>query len=82
MILFGQLFYSFAFTFICCELGERVRKAFVSIENDVDQFSWYLFPFGIWKMLPMFMAAAEEPVILWGIESMPCTREYFQQVSP
>ena len=67
-------------TFIACELGQRMSDAFEGIEFTIDQFDWHLFPIEIQQMLPMIMAAAQQPVLLECFGSIACTRETFKKV--
>lgn len=73
--------FAFATVFIACELGQRMYNAFEKIDFNIEQLKWYLFPSKIKRLLPMIIAAAQEPVEMECFGSMTCTREVFEKVS-
>lgn len=54
--------------------------AFIGIDHAMDQMNWYKLPVKLCKMLPIVMAAAQEPVYLRVFGSKACAREDFQKV--
>lgn len=78
--LFGQMFWSFALVYLVCNFGHKVSAAFEEIDSAFDQMSWYLFPYEMWKRLPIIVAAAQQPAELAVFGSISCSREDFKKV--
>lgn len=77
--LFGVVF----ILFIACELPEQTLNKITEINHEISQLNWYLFPSKMKKMLPLFVAVANdvEIVEIKCFGSIPCNRETFKGVS-
>lgn len=80
-ILIFQVIGAFFFLVVLCEFGGRLTTAHDEIDSAILQLSWYRFPVGLKKMLPMVLSIVQEEVVLRGIGSAVCSRETFQRVS-
>lgn len=76
-----MVFWSFAQIFLFCEFGERLTGRFNEIDQQVNQCDWYTFPLQIQKLLPIFLKGTQNPIVLYGIGELKCTRETFKDVS-
>lgn len=74
------LILSLTFVFLPCEFGYKLSEAFEEIDYEIDQMHWYKFPAKMWKMLPLFLVGAQEPVYLHVFGSKSCAREDFKAV--
>lgn len=74
-------FYAFGVVLIICELGQRLTHEFERIDDEIDQFDWYLFPPQIQRLLPIIMIASRQEVFLECFGSITGTRETFKKVS-
>lgn len=75
-----QLSIVFGFTFIFCELGQRVSDLMKQIIDTIDQFDWYLFPMEIQRMLPILLIVAQQPIDIVVIGSTSANRDTFKKV--
>lgn len=66
--------------FAACEIGERGIALFEKMENEINQFEWYLFPLRIQRMLPTILIVAQEQAIINCFGSIACTRQCFKEV--
>lgn len=55
--------------------------AYSEIDYEINQLDWYLFPFEVWKILPIIMMNAQKPVKFecFG-NTILCDRESFKNV--
>lgn len=81
MLFLYELCWSFGLIFVASELCQRISSAFDEIDYEVDQLSWYLFPIEIWRMLPMIIMSAQEPITFECFGSISCERITFKNVS-
>lgn len=81
IILFCEMFWSFTFTFIFCEIGEQISHAFYEIDYVTEQFGWYVLPTKIWKNLTIILLYGEKPVGFRCFGTVSCNRELFKNVS-
>lgn len=72
---------SFSFLFASCDFGQRLNQAFEECGEMVDQFSWYLFPVKVQRMLPIIMIYTQKPVFIACFGSISADRETFRCVS-
>lgn len=72
---------SFIFSFLACEVGERLRVKFTEIDYEIAQMDWYRFPTVTWNMLSTIMNTAQVPIVIKGIGGIVCNREQFKEVS-
>lgn len=70
----------FGFTFIFCELGQRVSNLLQQIIDTIDQFDWYLFPMRIQRMLPTLLIVAQQPIEIIVFGSTSANRNTFKKV--
>lgn len=75
------MFWSYTFMFIYCELGEKVSEAFEKLNESIDQLDWYLFSIEIQRLLPTFMIASQQPILIRGLGGSVYTRDTFKRVS-
>lgn len=80
MVPMVELFWSFGLVFIDCELASRISNEFDNIDYLIGQFDWYLFPYEVRKMLPLFMMNAQQEVGFICFGSLMCNRETFKKV--
>lgn len=81
IIRMSMLTWSIFAIFIACECGERLSNAFDQIYYRViDELDWHRCPDVMWKMLPMFVVAAQQRVELSVIGSISCGRVTFRNV--
>lgn len=67
--------------FISCEFAERLGMRFDEINDEINNFNWYLFPHGILqKALPTIMINAQKKVYFECFGSITCNRENFKKV--
>lgn len=77
---FFGLIWSFVLIFLSCEFGHKLSCAFNEIDFGIGQMYWYRCPAKVWKLLPMLMAFAQEPVFLRVFGSTSCARSDFKGV--
>lgn len=75
------LWTSLILAFIPCEMGERLSNGMLEIEDSMNQFDWYLFPFRIRKLLPIVLHGLQQPVQIDCFGSIAFIRETFKKVS-
>lgn len=75
-----ELFLSLGMTYVACELGHRSADAFEAISCEIGQLNWYSLPVDVRKMLPVFIAGAQQPVGLDVFGSISCGRQEFKTV--
>ena len=75
-----EVFYSFLFVFISCELCERLMGEYDDIGYVICQFDWYLLPIKIQKTLPTIIINAQQAVDIQCFGSTNANRESFQKV--
>lgn len=63
-----------------CELGHQVSSAFEESNSAFDRMKWYSFPVDMWPMLPIIIAAAQQPIRFSVFGSVSCSREDFKMV--
>lgn len=73
--------FGFVLALIGCEIGQRISDAFDKIDLTIEQFSWYLFPIEIKRMLPMIMSITQQTISLECFGSITCTRNVFKNVN-
>lgn len=73
--------YSFGIVFGLCEFGQRMTNAFEEIEDEIETFDWYFFPYELQRMLPMILMVTQQPVEIECFGSISSLREYFKKVS-
>lgn len=67
--------------FVACEIGQRYSNAFTEVEDVFDQFSWYLLPIGIQRILPSINLYMQQSIEIKFFGSLSCSRELFKRVS-
>lgn len=77
---FIEMFWTFAFVLIFCELGDMVSSQFVVFNDSLERLNWYLFPIEMQKMMIIVMAKTQQPALLRGFGNIVCTRETFKKV--
>lgn len=75
-----NLVWTLALVFVPCEIGERVRSEFMTLNFTISQFDWHLFPDEIQKILPVIIINAQQPVLIEWFGSISCVREVFKKV--
>lgn len=53
---------STVFFLVCCEFGAMLSNKFDTLNDELFQCKWYLFPIEVQKMLIVFMAGTQEVV--------------------
>lgn len=66
--------------FLVCELGEMVTSQYESLNDELHQCDWYLFPVGMQRMLVIFMSYTQQPVLIRGYGNVRCVRVSFKNV--
>lgn len=74
-----ELFWAFSLVFICCELAGRIGNQFDDIDYLINQFNWYIFPYGIQKFLPFVILNTQQEVGFECFGSVMCNRETFKK---
>lgn len=74
------MFLSFAVVFFVCDFGHRVSSAFEETNRSICKLNWYLLPIEKWKLLPIVIAGAHQPVSFTVFGSILCSREDFKMV--
>lgn len=80
-VTFIEMFWTFAFVLIFCELGEMVSSEFDAFNGSVEQCKWYSFPIEMQRMVVIFMANAQQPSYIRAFGNISCTRETFKKVN-
>lgn len=75
------IFWSFASVSMYCEFGTAVTDEFARFSDELCQCAWYSLPNGIQKMLVIFIAETQEPIIVRGFCNIMCTRQTFKTVN-
>lgn len=65
--------------FMICESGEQLTIEFGKIDFYID-WSWYLFPMSVQRVLPIISMNTQEPMILRGVGNAQCSRETLKKV--
>lgn len=76
-----EAIYGFGAVFIACDLGQRMSNAFNEIDRKIERSHWYLLPSDLKRILPLFIAASQEPVELECFGSATLSRDVFRRVS-
>lgn len=76
----AALIWTFAYIFMCCELGDRVSAGFDESYETICQVEWYAYPTNIQRMLHMIMINVQKPVVLRSFGNIPCVREQVKKV--
>lgn len=79
--ILAGLFWSFAFIFFYCELGQRVSDSFDEITGKIELFRWYAFPLKVQQMLPIMLSVSQQDVVVQGFGNLACSRLVFKQVN-
>lgn len=66
--------------FCDCEFGQRLSNAFEEIDNEIETFDWYLFPYELKQMLPIILLMTQKPVEFECFGSISISRKYFKKV--
>lgn len=64
-----------------CELGQRMTNGFGEIDDEIEAFNWYLFPYEIQKILTTILIRVQMPIELQYFGSISATRENSKKVS-
>lgn len=72
---------TFAIIFSVCECGERVTHQSNTFNYELSQCDWYLMPIEVQRLLVVFMAYTQQPLLLRGYGNIVCTRDAFKSVS-
>lgn len=75
------MIWSFSLVFLVCDFGHKVNAAFGQIDYAFDHISWYLFPYAMWKLLPIIIIGAQQSTDLSVFGRISCSREDFKKVS-
>lgn len=75
------VFWSFGFTFIICEIPQRISFGFEEICDSFYQLNWYRFPDELNKLLVTFILSLQKPIVFECFGSIDCSRESFKKVS-
>lgn len=74
------MFWSFSLVYLVSDFGHKVSAAFEKVDYAFEQISWYLFPYDLWKLLPIIIGAAQETTELTVFGQISCSREDFKNV--
>lgn len=80
LVLICQIFWSFIGIFAACEFASLQSQAFDDINGKLNALDWYEYPIELWQMLPILIAAAQQPVGICIIGSIFCNRVTFKKV--
>lgn len=78
---FIMVFWSFAFIFFYCELGQAVTNQFNHFDDALCQCKWYLCAVDLQQMLLTFMSDTQQPMLLRGYANIVCARDSFKNVT-
>lgn len=78
----SEAFYGFCAVYIACDLGQRMTNAFDQIDLKIQRFHWYLLPSDLKRILPVIIAASQQPVELECFGSTTLSRDVFKRASP
>lgn len=78
--LLSQVSFTFAFIFLCFEIGEKIKNLFHQIDCAMEETNWYRFPIEMQRMLPTIVNLIQDPVILYGFGGIQCNRNQFKKV--
>lgn len=81
VILFAEMFWSFAFVFIVCFLGQKVSDEFEEIKQEIHELHWYQFPIDMWQPLSFLIIGSQQRARLSVFGSISCDRKAFKNVS-
>lgn len=76
-----EMFCSIIVLFVTCELGDQISMEFDEINDQINEFNWYLCPLNVQKMLPAMMMNLQQPVDFKCFGSSACNRSTFKEVS-
>lgn len=76
-----MVFWSFAFIFFYCELGQSVTNQFNHFDDALCQCKWYLCSVDLQQMLLTFMSDTQQPMLLRGYANIVCARDSFKNVT-
>lgn len=79
-VTFCEMFWTFAFVLIFCELGEMVTSQFDAFNDALERCNWYSFPIEIQQMMIIVLANAQQPITIRAFGNIICTRETFKKV--
>lgn len=77
---FCEMFWTFAFVLIFCELGEMVSSQFVAFNGSLERCNWYLFPIDMQQLMITAITNAQQPIEIGAFGNIVCTRETFKKV--
>lgn len=80
MVPIFELLWAFGLVFVTCELAGRITTEFESINDQINQFDWYLFPLEEQQKLPFLMANTQNKVGFKCFGSAMCERDTFKKV--
>lgn len=75
-----EMFWTFIFILMFCELGEMVCNQFEMFNDSLEQCNWYSLPIEMQQMMIIFMANAQQPTWISGFGNILCTRDTFKKV--
>lgn len=82
-MVWNSIFYGgtvFGFVFISCEIGQQFTNLFQKSIDRLNRLNWYLFPKKLQRLLPIFMAGSQEPIVFECFGLMNESREQFKKV--
>lgn len=73
-------FYSFAGSFVYCEISECMSSTFDGLYDEFKQFEFYLLPADLQRSMVIIINTMQQPIIIHGFGNVPCSRETFKKV--
>lgn len=74
------LFWSFAISYMYCDLGEMITTQFDAFNAELGQREWYLFPCEIQRLFIVVIANAQHSTYIQGYGQILCLRETMKKV--
>lgn len=75
-----ELSWSFGLIFVSSEICQRISSAFDRIDYKLTGLNYYLLPIDVWKILPVIIVNAQEPISIGCFGSISCERITFKNV--
>lgn len=81
IFLVSDVIWSFGAVSVCCEICQRALDAFESINCELSQLDWYLYPNDARKILLQIETNAQKPPQFQCFGSLTCERVAVKHVS-
>lgn len=81
LMLFTEMFWSFALCAFFCEFGEKVTQQFILFDDEINRCDWHLLPTNMRKIHLFFMQSTQQPAIIQGYGNISCLRNTFKKVN-